>query len=220
MTRRRLNLSAAPSRLSITSNTQRLVLPYGIHEDNIDVTNISMFDIFSYPPNRGLAYQYNQARLDQVHAYWQSDNPRTSVGSVCLNVQSYGENDGTGSCTFAELITYPGSMSGKLWQNLSNRWYPTQPRDRAFHALSDRIGLFTYTLRFSTIESFPTGTLVFSINVTVRGKSIIRAITVSDDRVTTDSAKTDSECDPSSCGMDICSIEVDTITSGSSASCT
>lgn len=169
-------MSAAPPRLSISSNTRTVVLPYGL-DINVNVLRKDLFmsDIFSFSPNVGLTFQYQEGRINFIKVYWQSDNATADAGSVCLNVEDYGENNGSDTCAFVELLTYPGSMVRKVWQGVSNRWYPTEPSDREFRSLTSASGVLTFTVRHSVAASKLKGRIIMNISVTLRGKTTKRA---------------------------------------------
>jgi len=169
-------VSNAPPRLSITSNTRRINIAYGIDINSVNAKRIDItyFDIFKYPPNAGLSYQYHQAKITGVKIYWQSDSATSDTGSVCLNVEDYGENNGTDTCDFHELLAYPGSVVRKVWQNVSNRWFPTNPSGRQFRNVERKAGILTITLRHSIIGSSLKGRLLCTIMATMRGRSIER----------------------------------------------
>lgn len=170
-------MSAAPPRLSISSNTRTLQIAYA--EDiavNTKRTDLTFSALFNYPPNKGLRFQYREAKILNARVYWQSDNPTADTGSVCLNVEDYGENTGSDTCVFNELLSYPGSMVRKVWQNVSNRWYPTEPSDREYHDISSTDGILTYTVRHSITASSLKGRIVVFANVRMRGKSTTRQL--------------------------------------------
>lgn len=168
-------MTAAPPRLSITANTRRLLIPYGFDvTDTVIRHDITYQKIFKYGPNIGLPFQFREGKILSAKIYWQSDNGTSDVGSVCLNVEDYGENNGTDSCLFHELVSYPGSMVRKVWQNASNRWFPTEPSDREFHELLSDVGILTVTVRHSLPPSKLKGRVVCLINCALRGHSITR----------------------------------------------
>lgn len=168
-------ISTAPPRLSITSNTRRLVISYGYDvADAVRRTDVTYGSIFNYGPNTGLPFQYREGRVLSANIYWQSDNATSDAGSVCLNVEDYGENNGTDACDFHELIAYPGSMVRKVWQNVSNRWYPTEPSDREYRSLLSTDGIFTVTIRHSISGSKLKGRIICSLNMSLRGRSVNR----------------------------------------------
>lgn len=175
--RRNMKQSNAPPRLSITSNTRRIKIPYAVevatNSSRIDVTIASLF---AHPPNTGFRFQYRESRINSVSVYWQSDNATSDAGSVCLNVEDFGENQGTDTCDFSELVTYPGSMVRKVWQNVSNRWFPTEPSDREFHQINGTDGLLTITVRHSISNSKLKGRLICSFNASLRGRSVDRKL--------------------------------------------
>lgn len=171
------NISSAIPRLSISNNTRNLMLSYASSVDSNAVReDITFQKIFKYPPNKGLRFQYREAKILNVRVYWQSDDSTSNSGSVCLNVEDYGENTGTDTCDFGELLSYPGSMVRKVWQNVSNRWFPTEPSDRDFHELDSGDGLLTYTVRHSIAGSKLKGRVVLLISARLRGKSTTRQV--------------------------------------------
>lgn len=173
--RRMRKISNAPPRLSITSNTRRLSLSYGFDVyDTSKRVDVTFSSIFQYGPNTGLPFQYREGRVLSAKIFWQSDNSTADAGSVCLNVEDYGENDGTDSCDFHELIAYPGSMVRKVWQNVSNRWFPTEPSDREYRGLLGSDGIFTITVRHSISASKLKGRIVCILNMSFRGRSVNR----------------------------------------------
>lgn len=145
-------------------------------ESNAVREDITFQKIFNYPPNKGLRFQYREAKILSVRVYWQSDDSTSNSGSVCLNVEDYGENTGTDTCDFGELLSYPGSMVRKVWQNVSNRWFPTEPSDREFHDLDSSDGILTYTVRHSIAGSKLKGRAVLLISARLRGKSTTRQV--------------------------------------------
>lgn len=173
--RRMKRISNAPPRLSITSNTRRLLLSYGFDvADNAKRVDITYATIFAYGPNTGLPFQYREGKILSAKIYWQSDNATSDAGSVCLNVEDFGENNGTEGCDFHELVAYPGSMVRKVWQNVSNRWFPTEPSDREFRSLLGTDGAFTVTVRHSIAASKLKGRVICMLNMALRGRSVSR----------------------------------------------
>lgn len=165
-------MSSAPPRLSITGNTRVVAISYGFSvADNVIRKDVFFSDVFTYPPNVGLPVQYREGRVLSMRIYWQSDNSTSDAGSVCLNVEDYGENSGTKTVNFDELISYPGSMVRKVWQNVSNRWFPTEPSDRNFSSLVSDIGICTITVRHSISDSKLKGRVLCLIRAQLRGKS-------------------------------------------------
>lgn len=174
-------ISNAPPRLSITSNTRRLLLSYGFDvSDNAKRVDITYATIFAYGPNTGLPFQYREGKILSAKIYWQSDNATADAGSVCLNVEDFGENNGTEGCDFHELVAYPGSMVRKVWQNVSNRWFPTEPSDREFRSLLGTDGAFTVTVRHSIATSKLKGRVICMLNMALRGRSVSRCKAAAD----------------------------------------
>lgn len=174
---RKGRMTSAIPRLSISSNTRNIAIAYSLDiSDNAKRLDISYSDLFNYPPNKGLRFQYREARILNARIYWQSDNSTSDAGSVCLNVEDYSENGGTDVCDFGELLSYPGSMIRKVWQNVSNRWYPTEPSDREFKDLASEDGIFTVTVRHSVSGSKLKGRIVVLISARMRGKNNIRKL--------------------------------------------
>lgn len=170
-------MSSAIPRLPITNNTRNLMISYSAEvKVNAVREDITFQKIFAYPPNKGLRFQYREAKILNVRVYWQSDDPTSNSGSVCLNVEDFGENNGSDTCDFGELLSYPGSMVRKVWQNVSNRWFPTEPSDREFHDLDSGDGILTYTVRHSVAASNLKGRVVLFISARLRGKSTTRQV--------------------------------------------
>lgn len=169
-------MTNAPPRLSITSNTRRLVLSYGydVVDTTVKRTDVTYSSIFTQGPNTGIPFQFREGRILSAKIYWQSDNSTSDAGSVCLNVEDYGENNGTDKCDFYELVSYPGSMVRKVWQNVSNRWFPTEPSDREYRDLTGTDGIFTVTVRHSIAGSKLKGRVVCLITASLRGRSSAR----------------------------------------------
>lgn len=168
-------MPTAPPRLLITSNTRRINLSYGVTiTDNAKRLDIKFSDVFSQGPNSGIPFQYREGKILSVRVFWQSDNATSDAGSVCLNVEDYGENTGTDTCEFYELMSYPGSMTRKVWQNVSNRWFPTEPSDRDYRDLLGIDGILTVTVRHSIEGSKLKGRVICLITLSVRGKSTKR----------------------------------------------
>lgn len=170
-------MTSAPPRLSITSNTRTLAISFGYALfENMSRKDLTFKDVFSYPPNTGLRFQYREAKILNARIFWQSDNATSDAGSVCLVVEDYGENTGSDTADFHELIAYPGSMVRKVWQNVSNRWFPTEPSDREFKQLAGSDGILTITVRHSIKESKLKGRVLVLMNVRLRGKTTTRAL--------------------------------------------
>lgn len=177
--RKRRGMTSSIPRLSISNNTRTLQLAYSQEiKENVKRTDLLFSTLFNYPPNKGLKFQYREAKILSARVYWQSDNSTSDTGSVCLNVEDFGENTGTDSCDFGELLSYPGSMVRKVWQSVSNRWYPTEPADREFRDITSDNGILTYTVRHSVVASQLKGRVVVLINARLRGKSNVRQLNV------------------------------------------
>lgn len=144
-------LSSAPPRLSITANTRRLLLPFNSNVSGVtsSTLNLTFSGIFNYPPNRGLVYQYTEVKVHRVRVYWQSDNGTSDAGSACLVVSDFDENSSSATTDFGELMSYPGAMTRKVWQNVSNVWFPTEPTDRNWMKVDDTGELLTVLVRHS-----------------------------------------------------------------------
>lgn len=144
-------LSSAPPRLSITANTRRLLLPFNSNVSGVtsSTLNLTFSGIFNYPPNRGLVYQYTEVKVHRVRVYWQSDNGTYDAGSACLVVSDFDENSSSATTDFGELMSYPSAMTRKVWQNVSNVWFPTEPTDRNWMKVDDTGELLTVLVRHS-----------------------------------------------------------------------
>lgn len=175
----RRSIQAAPPRLSISSNSRNVMISYAMDLTSLKVDvyrqDLKISDIFSFSPNKGLSYQYRECKILGIRFYWQSDNPTSDSGSVCLTVEDYQENLGTDTCNFEELPTYPGSMIRKVWQNVSNRWYPTEPSDREFLSLTTGTNVCSYTVRHSIKGSTLKGRVIALIRAKMRGRSTTRS---------------------------------------------
>jgi len=168
-------MPTAPPRLSITSNTRRINISYGVTIlDSVKRVDVKFSDVFTQGPNIGIPFQYREGKILTVKVFWQSDNATSDAGSVCLNVEDYGENAGTDTCDFHELMSYPGSMTRKVWQNVSNRWFPTEPSDRNYCDLLGSDGILTFTVRHSIKDSKLKGRAICLITLSVRGRNMKR----------------------------------------------
>jgi hypothetical protein len=168
-------LTSAPPRLSITSNTRTLTLPFAYSVTaNSDRKDITFFDVFTFGPNTGIPFQFRECYISGVKVYWQSDNSTSDAGSVCLTVEDYGENEGTVTLEIPEVLSFPGTMVRKVWQNVSNRWFPTEPSEREFHNLLDKIGVLTVSVRHTIPEGKLKGRVMCVVTARVRGRSIKR----------------------------------------------
>lgn len=166
-------MSNALPRQLITANTRRITIPYGATVSG----SMSRFDIgisalLKYRPNMGLTFEYRELRVHRVRVYWQSDNGTSDSGSVCLVVCDFGENKGEDTLPFDELCTMPGAMVRKVWQNVSNVWFPTEPQDRDFHDVDTNDGVCTVTVRHSKADGRLDGRLLALIDASFRGRNI------------------------------------------------
>lgn len=192
--RRRISrrLSTAPPRLSIKSDTQSLELSsnYAVNTNSFR-KDVSLASIVSQPYNLGLAFAFQQARVCAAIVYWQSNNSKSDSGSVYFNVEAYGENDNPTNRGFNEAMFYPGSVVRKVWQNVSNRWFPTTPADRAYRDLYSWHGLFTIVVRHSDSKALLSGNIMCHLKLQLRGKSIRRCVKAARLLTTCGSATTD-----------------------------
>jgi len=127
------------------------LLPFNSNVSGVtsSTLNLTFSGIFNYPPNRGLVYQYTEVKVHRVRVYWQSDNGTFDADSVCLVVSDFDENSSSATTDFGELMSYPGAMTRKVWQNVSNVWFPTEPTDRNWMKVDETGELLTVLVRHS-----------------------------------------------------------------------
>lgn len=168
-------MSSAVPRQLITSNTRRISIPWGTTvAGNLLRMDLGVANIMTYGPNSGLSFEYRQIKIHRVRVYWQSDNGTSDSGSVCLIVCDYGENKAEDVENFDEICTAPGAMVRKVWQNVSNVWFPTEPTDRDYHDVDYNDGICTITVRHSKPDGKLDGRLLAIIDASFRGRSIDR----------------------------------------------
>lgn len=103
-----------------------------------------------------------------------ADNGTSDLGSVCLIVSDFGENHGEDTSPFEEVCTMPGAMVRKVWQNVSNIWFPTEPSDREFHDVDGDDGVLTVCVRHSIAKGTLNGRLLALVNASFRGRNTDR----------------------------------------------
>lgn len=178
----RSRVTNAPPRLSITANTRRLVIPYGVdvstHSTTIKLTHKN---IFEYGPNVGLSYEFSEVKVHRIRVFWQSDNGTGDKGSTILVVGDNGENNIKEDTPFHELMSYPGSMVRKTWQNISAVWFPTEPTDRDWYGVGSSNTILSVYMRHSVEGSGPNptpsslnGRLMMLCSVSMRGRNTAR----------------------------------------------
>jgi len=171
-------ISNAPPRLTIAaSNTRaRLLVSKAMKEAGVETLTLTSADLLS-GVNAGYLTIFCEYRVHSVNVYYQSNNAYSDSGSIALNVSDFQENPViTLKTPFSEVSVMPGSIVRKCYQNVSSRWYPTEPDDRNFHSLDDKWNICNIMLRHSTDASKFNGTLIINANVTFRGRKSAIAV--------------------------------------------
>lgn len=170
---RRLRMSAAPPRQTLTSNYTHATLPYVV--DSISDTAVRVIDLtrklFFTGANAGFMTVYNEVRFQRIRVYYQSNSSTADSGSVglmvCDNSENVAEN---ANSSFALFATKPGVMVRHKWQNISAMWKPTEPSDREFISLSSEDVICSIILKVNKSESKLDGQLISYADVTFRGR--------------------------------------------------
>lgn len=164
--------AAAPPRLSITASNTRTRLYYAVAvaDAGVHTTTLSSEQLLS-GTNAGYQTVFCEYKVHSVSVYYQANNAYSDSGSIALNVSDFEENPVvTLKTPFTEVCIMPGTMVRRVYQNMSSRWYPTEPEDRDFRSLDAKWNICNIMLRHSTDGSKFNGQLIVVAYVTFRGR--------------------------------------------------
>lgn len=65
-------MSTTLPRQLLTSNTRRLLVPYGMNVTQTLRVDITVKKLLAFGPNLGLTFQYREMRVHNVRVYWQT----------------------------------------------------------------------------------------------------------------------------------------------------